>query len=272
MELAEATPWTDFMDRVFYSQHHYDILPYLPAFAGWSLQGIYDKFLYEFKQTVSDQLILSHYRTGRDFLGEYGIELVAEAGGPGPPIWDTCPVDSLKALGSVSIPRGEFWVRNKNNIFLVKEIASASHIYGLGLVDAESFTTWRRWKDAPHDLKKWVERAFCEGLNTVSFHAFANTRPEHGLPGRSYHAGSDINPTTTWWQYANPFFNYLSRCCYMLRQGIFVADVIYYYGDKAPNFYPEIQKSPDSPRPHDLSAGYDFDIINTDVLINRLKV
>jgi len=58
----------------------------------------------------------------------------------------------------------------------------------------------------------------------------------------------------------------------MLRQGIFVADVIYYYGDKAPNFYPEIQKSPDSPRPHDLSAGYDFDIINTDVLINRLTV
>jgi hypothetical protein len=272
MELAETTPWTDAMESVFYTHHHYDILPYLPAFNGWLLPGLYDDFLYQFKKTISDQLIFSHYTTGRDFLADYGIELVAEAGGPGPPIWDSCPVDALKALGQVSIPRGEFWVRNRHNLFLVKQIASASHIYGLGIVDAESFTTWRRWKDAPHDLKKWVDRAFCEGLNEVTVHGFSNTRPEHGLPGRAYHAGSDINPTNTWWKYAPPFMDYLSRCSLMLRQGTFVADVAYYYGDKAPNFFPEVQKSPESPGLQGLSKGYDFDIINTDVLLNRMKV
>ena len=272
MELDEATPWTDSMDSIFKAHNHYDILSFLPAFAGWELPDGNDRFLYDFRKTVSDQLIFSHYTTGRDFLAEYGMELVAEAGGPGPPIWNSCPVDALKALGNASVPRGEFWVRNRNNIFLVKEIASASHIYGMGIVDAESFTTWRRWKDAPHDLKKHVDRAFCEGLNDVTFHAFANTRPEHGLPGRSYHAGSDINPTTTWWEQSKPFMDYLSRCSYLLRQGKFAADVVYYYGDKAPNFFPDIQKSPDSPRPEGLSAGYDFDIVNTDVLMNRMEV
>lgn len=272
MELDEATPWTDSMDSIFQAHHNYDIITCLPAFTGWVLPDGNDNFLYQFKKTVSDQLILSHYKTGRDFLADYGIQLVAEAGGPGPPIWNSCPVDALKALGNASVPRGEFWVRNRHNLFLVKEIASASHIYGLDVVDAESFTTWRRWKDAPHDLKKWVDRAFCEGLNMVTFHAFANTRPEHGLPGRAYHAGSDINPTATWWKQAKPFMDYLSRCSYMLRQGEFAADVAYYYGDKAPNFFPEIQASPDSPGVQGLSFGYGFDVINTDVIMNRMEV
>jgi len=272
MELDEVTPWTDSMDSIFHAHNNYDILPCLPVFAGWELPDGNDDFLYQFNKTVSDQLILSHYITGRDFLANYGIELVAEAGGPGPPIWNSCPVEALKALGNVSVPRGEFWIRNFHNIFLVKEIASASHIYGLDIVDAESFTTWRRWKDAPHALKKYVDRAFCEGLNSVTIHTFANTRPEFGLPGRAYHAGSDINPTTTWWNQAKPFMDYLSRCSYMLRQGTFVGDVAYYYGDKAPNFFPELQGSPDSPKPAGLSFGYDFDVINTDVLINKMKV
>ena len=271
MELAEATPWTDAMDSVFLAHHNYDIIPYLPAFAGWELPNGNDDFLYQWRKTVSDQLIYSHYTTGRDFLAEYGLDLVAEAGGPGPPIWPSCPVDALKALGNVSIPRGEFWKAYWRNIFLVKQIASASNIYGLHLVDAEAFTTWRRWTDSPYDLKKWGDRAFCEGLNMVTIHTFANTRPEHGFPGRSYHAGVDINPTATWWEKAKPFMDYLGRCSHMLRQGKFVADVLYYYGDKAPNFFPELQGDPDKPRLEGLSHGYDFDVVNTDVILNRLE-
>ena len=271
MELDRATPWTNAMDSIFHSHHGFDILPFLPVFSGWEIPGGNDNFLYKFNKTVSDQLIFSHYTTGRDFLAQYGMELVAEAGGPGPPIWNTCPVDAIKALGNVSIPRGEFWIRHRN-MFLIKEVASASHTYGLGLVDAESFTTWRRWKDAPHDLKKYVDRAFCEGLNTVTIHTFANTRPEHGFPGRTYHAGIDINPGTTWWKQARPFMDYLSRCSYLLTQGLFVADVAYYYGDKAPNFFPEFHDVPEKPGLDGLNPGYDFDIINTDVLLNRMQV
>jgi hypothetical protein len=271
MELDEGIPWTDAMDSIFSAQHNYDILPYLPQLDGWELTDGNSNFMYDFRKTVSDQIIFSHYTTGRNFLAEYGIELVAEAGGPGPPIWNTCPVDALKALGNVSIPRGEFWIRHRN-IFLIKEIASASHIYGLGNVDAESFTTWRRWKDAPHAMKKYVDRAFCEGLNMITFHTFANTRPEHGLPGRAYHAGSDINPTTTWWEQGKPFMDYLSRCSYLLKQGKFVGDVAYYYGDKTPNFFPEFHDVPEKPRLEGLSAGYDYDVVNTDVILNRMDV
>ncbi len=271
MELDHGTPWTDAMDSVFNFHNGYSVIPFLPAFAGWELPGGNEEFIYQFKKTVSDQLIYSHYTTGRNFLKEYNMDLVAEAGGPGPPIWNTCPVDALKALGNVSVPRGEFWIRHRN-MFLIKEVASASHIYGLKPVDAESFTTWRRWKDSPHMLKYYVDRAFCEGLNTITIHTFANTRPEHGLPGRSYHAGSDINSTTTWWESAKPFMDYLSRCSYMLKQGKFIADVAYYYGDKAPNFFPEFHDVPVKPTLDGLSPEYDYDLINTDVVLNRMNV
>jgi hypothetical protein len=66
--------------------------------------------------------------------------------------------------------------------------------------------------------------------------------------------------------------DYLSRCSYLLSQGKFVADVAYYYGDKAPNFFPELQGSPDRPKLNGLSSGYDFDIINSDVLLNKMSV
>ena len=270
MELDEATAWTDNMDSIFKSHHNYDILKNLPAFNGWELPEGNDQFLYDFQKTISDQLINSHYRTGRDFLAEYGIELVGEAGGPGPPIWKSCPVDALKALGSVSIPRGEFWVQMERHIFLVKEVASASHIYGLGSVDAEAFTTWRRWKDSPHALKKYLDRAFCEGLNSTTIHTFANTRPEFGFPGRAYHAGIDINPTATWWEQSKPFMDYMSRCSYLLAQGKFVGDVAYFYGDGAPKFFPTLQGDSLRPMIADLDAGFDFDVVNTEVILNRM--
>jgi hypothetical protein len=271
MELAEGIPWTDAMPGIFKKMRGYNLIKYLPVLAGWTIGEESERFLYDWKKTISDQLIFSHYCTGRQFLKEYNIDLVAEAGGPGPPTWDTCPVDALKALGNVTVPRGEFWVQHRN-IFLVKEVASAAHIYGRKIVDAESFTTWRRWKDSPYDLKKIADRAFCEGLNCVTFHTFASTNPEDGLPGKTYHAGSDINHANTWWNKSKPFMDYLARCSYMLQQGLFAADACYYYGDQAPNFYPAYHDVPQKIIPEDLGEGYDYDVVNSDVILNRMEV
>ena len=271
MELSEGTPWTDAFPSIFMERQGYDLEKYLPVLAGWDIKNSTDRFRYDFKQTVSDQLIYSHYQTGTEFLKKYNAELVSESGGPGPPIWDTCPVDALKALGSVSVPRGEFWIKHRN-MFLIKEVSSAAHIYGKKIVDAESFTTWRRWKDSPFEMKKEVDRAFCEGLNNITFHTFASTNPEDGLPGRTYHAGYDMNPGTTWWNKSKPFMDYLARCSYLLQQGLFVGDACYYYGDQAPNFFPLFHDVPEKPGIKGLGKGYDFDVINSDVILNRMSV
>jgi alpha-L-rhamnosidase len=271
MELADGTPWTDSFPSIFMNRQGYEIEKYLPVLAGWDIRNSTKRFRYDFNQTVSDQLIYSHYQTGTEFLKKYNAKLVAESGGPGAPVWETCPVDALKALGNVSVPRGEFWIKHRN-MFLIKEVASASHIYGKKIVDAESFTTWRRWKDSPFDMKKLVDRAFCEGLNNITFHTFSSTNPEDGLPGRTYHAGYDMNPGTTWWNKSKPFMDYLTRCSYLLQQGLFVADACYYYGDQAPNFFPLFHDVPERPRLKGLGKGYNFDVVNSDIILNRMSV
>ena len=273
MELHAGIQWTAKFSDCFKKYHGYDPVGWLAALSGWTVKDkeTTERFLYDYKKTVSDLLIFSHYATGSEVCAEYGLKLAAEAGGPGPPIWNTCPVDALKALGNVDIPRGEFWIRHRN-MFLVKEIASASHIYGKPYVDAESWTTWRRWKDSPFIRKQIVDRAFCEGLNRITYHGYSHSPTEVAYPGRTYHAGVDMNPQVVWWSKARPFMDYLARCCYMLQQGKFVADVAYYYGDKAPNFWPLFHDVPEKPLLDGLGDGYDYDVVNTDVILNRMSV
>ena len=277
MELHPGIQWTPGFPDWFKRQHGYDPLSWLPVLAGWTITDAETsgRFQYDYRKSVSDLLIFSHYTTGSQVCAEYGLGLAGEAGGPGPPVWDTCPVDALKALGNVTLPRGEFWIdspANRTSIFLIKEIASAAHIYGRPYVEAESWTTWRRWKDGPFELKRLVDRAFCEGLNRIVYHGFANSPERFGHPGRAYHAGVDLNPRVTWWSKSRPFMDYLARCCQMLQQGRFVADVAYFYGDQAPNFWPVHHDVPEKPLLPGLGAGYDYDVINSDVILNHMSV
>lgn len=273
MELDGFTPWNEIMAAEFQRRAGYPVLRFLPVLAGWKLadQQVQEQFLYDWRKVVSDLLIDSHYAAARKLLAAYGLKLIAEAGGPGPPIWESNPVDGIKALGAVDIPRGECWIRHRG-IFLVKEIASAAHVYDKRLVDAEAFTTWRRWIDGPLNHKRLADRALGEGLNCFSLHTFASSPPEAGLPGWAYHAGTDINPSATWWPMAGALMDYLARCSYMLRQGWFVADVCYYYGDQAPNFHPPLCNVPKKPLLDGLAPGNDYDVCSSEVILGRMRV
>lgn len=52
----------------------------------------------------------------------------------------------------------------------------------------------------------------------------------------------------------------------MLQSGLFVADVLYYNGDWAPNLVDVKHVDPS------LGKGYDYDVCNTEVLLTRLSV
>lgn len=59
---------------------------------------------------------------------------------------------------------------------------------------------------------------------------------------------------------------YISRCHYVLRQGKFMADVLYYYGDHVPNI--ARLKEADPPK---VLPGYDYDITD-EVILQKLTV
>jgi len=282
VEVDNQTDWTDSFVDEFRKRRGYDPIPHLPALKGKKFADpqITARFLHDYNKTVSDLWIEGHYRKGTEFLNKYGMQLVAEAGHGGYP-----RAEPLRACGVVDVPRGEFW--NGSRFWVVKEAASAAHIYGRQIVDAESFTGWRHWQDGPLEYKRLADTAFCDGLNRITFHTFAHTPPQGGVPGHMYHAGEHFNVNLTWWPKAGPMLSYFSRCCYLLQLGLPVADVCFYYGDDAPNLVATRRIGPDSkrldgatcahcgrpnPAPADaLGFGYDYDVVNSDVIENRME-
>ena len=283
-EVDEALDWTGEFIRAFKAAHRYDPIPYLPALFGSAAlrPDIAERFRYDYRQTVSDLLVGNHYRTARETANKHGLRLLAEAGHGG-----SARMDVLKAMGAVDVPMGEFW--NHERFWVVKEAAAAAHIYGKRIVDAETLTGWRHWQDGPQEYKRRIDVAFCAGLNHSTFHTFAHNPPEAGLPGFVYHAGEHFNVNNTWWPCAGPLIEYMARCSYLLQRGRFVADVCFYYGDQAPNLVPTRRIDPDikpiypancclhcgQPKPVDadvLEKGYDFDYVNTEVILERMQV
>jgi hypothetical protein len=266
--------WTPEMTDEFRKRRGYDMTPFLPVLYGITIQNkeISDRFLFDFKMTMSDLIIEGHYMNARNLLNKYGLKLCSEAGGPGQPLHN-CPFEALRALGALDIPRGEFW--NKHHVYdekgedilwLVKEIACASHIYGKPVVDGEAFTSWQQWQESPFDLKPLADKAMCEGLNLFTFHTGTHNPPEGGKPGWVYHAGTHMNPNRVWWPKIKPFIDYLARSCFLLQQGRFVGDICYYYGDQAPNFVRPKHIDPS------LGKGFDYDVANSDVILTRMNV
>ncbi len=216
---------------------------------------------------MGDLLIDAYYRTASETAHEAGLGIEAEAGGPGPPVHQV-PVDALKALGSIDQMWGEFWPWRLTNdpLWVVKETACAAHIYGRKMVNMESFTGFQHWTAGPFDLKFAADRAFAEGMNHVVWHTSSHQPPEAGMPGWVYGAGTHLTPNLVWWPMAGAFLDYLARCSYLLEQGLFVADVCYYSGDQGYNFVPPKHVDPS------LGFGYDYDVINPEVLLSRMRV
>jgi len=261
--------WTaDFLEQ-FKQYRGYSMLPYLPVLAGCIVESEEQtrRFLYDFEKTLGQLLVDAYYRTASETAGRAGLGIEAEAGGPGPPVHQV-PVDALQALGAVDEMRGEFWPwrPERSGLWVVKETACAAHIYGHRRVHMEAFTGFHHWASGPWFLKDSADRAFCEGMNHVVWHTATHQPPEAGKPGWVYGAGTHLTPNLVWWPMAKPFLDYLSRCSYLLQQGLFVGDVCYYYGDQGSNFVPPKQVDPS------LGPGYDYDVTNAEVILQRMSV
>lgn len=261
--------WSPNFAAEFERRRGYDLTRFLPAIFGAQIvdRETTERFLFDYEKTLGEVLVDAYYHTAREVAHAAGLTIKSEAGGPGPPI-HTPPVDALLANSAVDSIQGEFWPHwsEMDGIWVVKETATAGHIYGKPIVHMEAFTSFHHWADGPQDLKPSADRVFTEGGNHFVWHTWTHQPPGAGLPGWAYHAGTHLNQNLIWWPQAAPFLDYLSRGSFLMQQGLFVADVLYYYGDGGGNFVPP-RRSP--PR---LGPGYDYDVTNADVILNRLDV
>ncbi len=263
--------WSLGFEESFRKRRGYDPVPYLLVVAGKIVESrsVSNRFLADFRRTIADCVADNHYAVFADLSREAGLAIHPESGGP-----HAGPFDALQCLGRSDMCMSEYWVPSPHrprpeHRFFVKQAASAANIYGKRLVGAEGFTSiGPHWDDILwNSAKPSFDHEACAGLNLTFIHTFTCSPREMGLPGQEYFAGTHFNPNVTWWDKAGPFIAYMNRCQYVLQQGEFVADVLYYYGDHVPNLAQRKEADPAGALP-----GFDYDVINEESLCSGVDV
>lgn len=277
-ECGEPT-WTPKMREEFIARRGYDPMPYLPVLAGWGVDDtdVSARFMRDFRRTAADLMADNHYGHFHELAARSGMGIHPESGGP----FYSPMMDPLMNLGRNDIPMGEFWIRRYEpdgeiafvdqypKCDSVKQAATAAHIYGKKLCQAEAFTNMgRNWEEAPCMLKDIGDRAFCAGLTRTVLCFYVHQPYLDIKPGYQWpEAGTHFDRNITWWEQMHAYTRYLSRCQLLLQQGLFVADICYFGGDDAGGFVPgKRHMNPELP------AGYDCDMINSEVLTTRVSV
>ena len=187
--------------------------------------------------------------------------------------YDYCPCSQLAYAGQADEPMAEFWSWPRfGGAFSCTEMSSAAHVYGKRILGAEAFTAGdtEKWLGHPANIKDLGDWAFCEGINRFVVHRYAMQPWSDRKPGMSMGPwGLHYERTQTWWEQSAAWHTYLARCQFLLRQGLFVADICCLAPEGSPmRFIP-----PTSVRPAGVERGtYNFDGCPPEVLLTRMKV
>lgn len=262
-----AQNWTPRMREEFRKRRGYDLLPFLPAFAGRIVGSteVTERFLWDLRQTVSDLLIENYAGTFRELAHKNGLRLTIEAYGE--------PADDMAYAGQCDEPMGEFWAWKKFSAAAsCTEMASAAHTYGKPIIGAEAFTSGKeeKWLGYPANVKDLGDWAFCEGINRFVFHRYAAQPWTNVAPGMAMGPwGLHYERTQTWWEQSKAWHEYLARCQSLLQQGMFVADIAYLAPEGTPR---KFQAPPEAEIAPHIRSGYGFDGCSAEVVLTRMSM
>lgn len=256
--------WTARFPDEFRRRAGYELSHYIPAMFGRIVgdAGQTERFLFDVRRVQADLIAENYYGRMHELARSKGIKFYIEGYGPG-------NFDELKVAGSPDVPTTEFWTRTPwTPNRTVKMVTSAAHVYGKPIVAAESFTgeaQTSRWLEYPYALKMLGDEMFAQGLNEMVFHRYAHQPHPDAVPGMTMGPwGFHFDRTNTWFEQSRDWIAYITRTQHLLRQGHYVADVLFFTGEGTPNG--SQYAIPVVPR------GTQYDLVNADVLLNRIRI
>jgi hypothetical protein len=270
---AGSQNWTDNMIAQFKKLRGYDPLPWMPVLTGQVVESseASDRFLWDFRKTIADLIANEHYGQLEATLHERGMGHYGESHEGG----RAFVADGMEVKKFNEIPMSAMWTQTPGVFHETygfnaddRESASVAHIYGQNLAAAESMTAGSAaWAWSPQTLKPTADQEFLNGINRIVIHESAHQPLVGKAPGLTLGPfGQWFNRNETWAEQAGPWISYLARTSFLLQQGRFGADLVYFYGEDSNLTAIFGNKAPDVP------AGYGFDYINADALIHELSV
>ena len=253
--------FTDNFAEKFKASFGYDPTPYLPVFYGAVATNldVSDRFLWDLRRFIADEVAYSYVGGLRDASNEYGKNTWLECYGH----WGF-PGEFLQYGGQSNEIAGEYWSEGTLGDIENRIASSCGHIYGKTKIWAESNTcAGNPFGRSPIDMKKRTDRFFADGINNTLLHLFVE-QPDERVPGFNAWFGNEFNRHNTWFKQLDLYVMYLKRVNYMLQQGLNVADVAYFIGEDAPKMVGTVDPA--------LPSGYQYDFINGEVLRETTSV
>jgi hypothetical protein len=257
--------WTPKLREEFEKRRGYDPVPFLPDAVGGKIRvgdaATANRFRWDFQQTISELLATNYVGALAKLAHEHGLRLSIEG-------YHLPFGDEATYTAQADEPMSEFWATGGNeNEGMARQMASVAHTMGKKIVGAEAFTSGdnEQWKFHPATVKALGDYEFSQGINRFVIHRYAHQPYLDRVPGATMGPwGLHYERTQTWWEMSGAWHEYLSRCQFMLRQGLFVADLCYL----RPQLPDQTSFAPSPAVP----AGYKYDECSAEALIARMRV
>jgi len=242
---AQQETWTPAMMQEFKLRRGYDLLPWMPALTGQIINSSAEteQFLSDWRLTIGELITEGYELMGKMVKEEYGMRgRYSESHENG----RLYIVDGMDVKRNAEIPMSALWCTDgektgnstlEMSLADIRESASVAHLYGQNIVAAESMTvngaeSGEAYSFYPSRLKRFVDAEFSAGLNRVVVHTSQHQPCDTLRPGTSLMIfGQWFHRHETWAEQAKAWTDYIARTSYMLQQGRFVADVLWYYGE-----------------------------------------
>lgn len=254
--------WTDGYAEKFRLRYGYDPKKYFPVLSGRIVGSVEEseRFLWDLRRAVADDIAYEYVGGLRKISNENNLKIWLENYGH----WGF-PSEFLMYGGQSNLVSGEFWTEGELGNIECKAASSSAHIYGKPRTSAESFTAaGNSYLRYPALLKRRGDWSFTEGINHVVVHVYIHQPDETRMPGINAWFSTEFNRHNTWFKQSKIWFDYERRCQHLLQQGKYAADVCYFIGEDAPKMT--------GARNPEMPAGYSYDYINGEVILNRLSV
>jgi hypothetical protein len=160
-----------------------------------------------------------------------------------------------------------------------KATASGARFYGRDIVSAEAYTFIHpaRYRTDLQDLKIATDAFLRDGITQFYNHGYFASPEMHVAPSRDMPWANRISHWNTWWPYYHHVAAYVARSSFLLRQGRLLADILIYSPQATAWSERALWESDRRVLPYGnlaktlVANGYDFDIVNDDLLQHRAQ-